>query len=424
MARLYVDLLHRAETWLEQTGDRTMKRSKNEMKPETLAIHAGMPANEHGGVSVPIYQSATFSFSEADQGAARFAGTEAGYIYTRLGNPTVNALEEAVCTLEEGHAALGTSAGMAAISTVLLTILRSGDHVVATDAVYGATRVLLEQQLSKFGIDTSWVPSENLSAVRDAVQPNTRVLFIETPANPTMKLTDIEGCAEIVRDVQAVLVVDNTFASPLLQQPFRLGADVVVHSLTKYLNGHSDVVGGMIVSGTQELHERFTAMLRGLGGTMDPHQAWLVLRGLRTAALRVEKAQQNAERLAQWLESHPRVAWVSYPGLKSHPQHELMLRQMKGPGAMISFGVRGGLEAAKTTINAVRLATLAVSLGGVESLIEHPASMTHAGIPKSERLAAGIRDDLIRLSVGCEAYEDLQADLENALAAAKVPALS
>jgi methionine-gamma-lyase len=239
-----------------------------------------------------------------------------------------------------------------------------------------------------------------------------------------MKLTDIEGCAEIVRDVQAVLVVDNTFASPLLQQPFRLGADVVVHSLTKYLNGHSDVVGGMIVSGTQEAHERFTAMLRGLGGTMDPHQAWLVLRGLRTAALRVEKAQQNAERLAQWLENHPRVAWVSYPGLASHPQHELMLRQMKGPGAMISFGVRGGLEAAKTTINAVRLATLAVSLGGVESLIEHPASMTHAGIPKSERLAAGIRDDLIRLSVGCEAYEDLQADLENALAAAKVPALT
>jgi methionine-gamma-lyase len=313
---------------------------------------------------------------------------------------------------------------MAAISTVLLTALRSGDHIVATDAVYGATRVLMEQQLTKFGIDTSFVPSENLAAVRDAVQPNTRLLFIETPANPTMKLTDLEGCAEIARNVQALLIVDNTFASPLLQRPLGHGADVVVHSLTKYLNGHSDVVGGMVVSATRELHDRFSAMLHGLGGTMDPHQAWLVLRGLRTAALRVERAQHNASRLAEWLESHPRVAWVSYPGLESHPQHELMRRQMRGPGAMISFGVRGGLEAAKTTINSVRVATLAVSLGGVESLIEHPASMTHAGVPKSERLASGIRDDLIRLSVGCEAYEDLRDDLERALAASEVPALT
>lgn len=401
-----------------------MKTDDKKLKPQTLAIHGGLdPAPEYGAVSVPIYQSATFSFRDADEGAARFAGTDAGYKYTRLGNPTVRALEDAVCAMEGGHRGLGTSTGMAAVSTVFLTFLRSGDHVVGTDAVYGPTRLLLERQLAKFGIDSSWVPSENVAAVRDAVRPNTRMLYIETPANPTIKLTDLRACAEIARGVQAMLVVDNTFASPLLQRPFRFGADVVIHSMTKYLNGHSDVVAGMIVTARQELHERLTAMLAGLGGTMDPHQAWLVLRGLRTLALRVEKAQDNASKLAAWLEKHPRVPWVSYPGLPSHPQHDLMRRQMEGPGAMISFGVRGGLIAAKSMIDAVRLATRAVSLGGVETLIEHPASMTHAGMPAAERAEAGIRDDLVRISVGCEAFEDLKADLENALAETSVQAL-
>lgn len=388
----------------------------DDIRPETLTVHAGLdPAPEHGAVSVPIYQSSTFSFASAEEGAARFSGEDPGFKYTRLGNPTTQALERAVCELEGGYAALGTASGMAAVSTVMLTFLRSGSHVVGTDAVYGPSRVLVEEQLTKFGIESTWVPSEDLAAVEQAIRPETRMLYIETPANPTIKLTDIAGCAELARRATALLVVDNTFSSPLLQQPFKLGADVVIHSLTKYLNGHADVVGGMIVSGAEPQHRQLTPMLAGLGGTMDPHQAWLVLRGLRTLAMRVERAQENAKKLARWLEAHPQVDWVTYPGLTSHPQHELMQRQMSGPGSMISFGVRGGLEPARRMINAVKLATRAVSLGGVETLIEHPASMTHASMPRHEREQAGIRDDLVRLAVGCEAWQDLQADLAQAL---------
>jgi len=396
-----------------------MSRSKK-VRPATLAIHSGLEhPPEYGAVSVPIYQSSTFSFDSAEQGAARFSGEDPGYKYTRLGNPTVRALAQAVCDLEGGHAALGTASGMAAVTTVMLTFLRSGSHVVGTDAVYGPTRILVEEHLSRFGIESSWVPTEKLDAVREAIRPETQMLFIESPANPTIKLTDIAACAELARECSALLVVDNTFSSPLLQQPFKFGADIVIHSLTKYLNGHSDVVGGMIVSGAEPQHQRLAALLPLLGGTMDPHQAWLVLRGVRTLEMRVEKAQNNARQLATWLESHPDVTWVSYPGLESHPQHELMLRQMNGPGSMISFGVHGGLDAARRMINAVQLAVRAVSLGGVETLIEHPASMTHAGMPRHERLEAGIRDDLVRLAVGCEAREDLQDDLAQALQVAR-----
>lgn len=397
-----------------------MSKSRS-VRPETLAIHAGLdPAPDCGAVSVPIYQSSTFAFHDADEGAARFARRDAGYKYTRLGNPTVDALERAVAELEGGEHALGTATGMAAISTVLLAMLRGGDHIVGTDAVYGPTRMLVETHLRRFGIESSWVPTDDLGAVRAAIRPTTRLLFIETPSNPTIKLTDLAGCSKIARSFGGQLVVDNTFSSPMLQRPFEFGADVVVHSMTKYINGHSDVVAGMIVSNDETLHARLEAMLHALGGTMDPHQAWLVLRGLRTLSLRVERAQQNAVRLAEWLVAQPEIAWVAYPGLVTHPQHELMRRQMKGPGAMISFGVHGGLEAAKRTIDAVRLATLAVSLGGVETLIEHPASMTHAAVPRAEREAAGIRDELVRLSVGCEAWEDLRDDLAQALAVATV----
>jgi methionine-gamma-lyase len=395
-----------------------MKKSKA-VRPETLAIHAGIEnPPQHGPVSVPIFQSATFSFSEADEGAARFAGTEPGYIYTRLGNPTIGALESALAQLEGGFAGLGTASGMAAISTVFLTFLRSGDHVVGTDAVYGPTRLLLEKHLLKFGIESTWVSTDDVEALRAALRPETKMIYIETPANPTIKLSDMEACAGVAREIAGLLVVDNTFSSPMLQRPIEYGADVVVHSMTKYINGHSDVVAGMIVSANEELHAKLKPMLQSLGGTMDPHQAWLVLRGLRTLPIRIDRSQSNASELAAWLEEHPSVAWVSYPGLTSHPQHQLMKKQMKGPGAMISFGVKGGLEAAKRTIDSVEIATLAVSLGGVETLIEHPASMTHAGVPREEREEAGIRDDLIRISVGCEALEDLRDDLEQALEAA------
>jgi methionine-gamma-lyase len=386
-------------------------------RQDTKVVHAGPePDPQHGAVSVPIYQSSTFSFRNTDEGAARFAGTDPGFKYTRLGNPTTQALEQCVAELEGGYAALATASGMAAISTVFLSLLDSGDHVIGTDAVYGPSRGLVEKHLIRFGIDSSFVPTERIEAIREAIRPSTKMLFIESPANPTIKISDLEACGHLANDCGATFVVDNTFSSPVLQKPFRYGADVVLHSMTKYLNGHSDVVAGIIVARNREIYERIENLLRYLGGTIDPHQAWLVLRGIRTLSMRVHKAQANAERLAVWLEQHPKVEWVSYPGLPSHPQHELMKRQMAGPGAMISFGVKGGFEAAKVMINSVGLMVLAVSLGGIETLIEHPASMTHAVLPREEREAAGITDDLVRISVGCEAFEDLRDDLDQALA--------
>ncbi|MBD3867300.1 MAG: PLP-dependent transferase [Acidobacteria bacterium] len=387
------------------------------LKPNSRPIHAGPdPDPVNGAVSTPIYQTSTFSFDSTDQGANRFAGTEQGYIYTRLGNPTIRALEQAVAELEDGYDGLATATGMAAISTTFLSLLKTGDHMIGTDSVYGPTRILMESHLDKFGITSDWVSTDDLDNIRKAIRPNTKMIYIETPANPTIKITDLEGAGRIAHENGAFFVVDNTFSSPLLQKPFEYGADVVLHSMTKYLNGHTDVVAGMIVAREQDLYARLKKSLLILGGTMDPHQAWLVLRGLRTLAMRVNTAQTNAERLATWLQAHPAIQWISYPGLPSHPGHELMKKQMKGPGSMISFGVKGDLETAKVVINSMKLATLAVSLGGIETLIEHPASMTHAGMPREEREEAGITDDLIRLAVGCEDFDDLKDDLEQAMA--------
>jgi methionine-gamma-lyase len=342
---------------------------KKSMSLFTAAVHAGQhPDPLYGGVSVPIYQSSTFAFKSAEHGAALFQGKEKGYIYTRIGNPTIRALEECVAILENGYGGLATATGMAAISTTYLAFLDRDSHLISTDAVYGPSRMVIE--------------------------------------------------SELAREKGFVFVVDNTFSSPILQNPLNLGADIVIHSLTKFLNGHSDVIGGMIVTREESHFKRLRKVLILMGGTMDPHQAWLVLRGIKTLALRVEKSQDNAMKLARFLEAHPQVSWVNYPGLKSHPQHELAGRQMSGFGSMLCFGLKGGFEAGRRMINAVRLCTLAVSLGGVESLIQHPASMTHAGVPAEERKKAGISDDLIRLSVGCEGYEDLKDDLDQALSQA------
>jgi methionine-gamma-lyase len=392
------------------------------MDKTTLAIHGGHGADPlYGGVSMPIYQSSTFAFRNAEQGAARFGGTEDGYIYTRLGNPTIKALEDCVAQLEGGFAGLGTATGMAAVSTVFMTFLGAGDHMIGTAAVYGPSRTLMEREFARFGVRSDFVDTSRIEEIRARLTPATRLLFVESPANPTMAVTDLEACAALARERSLVLAVDNTFASPILQNPLALGADVVIHSLTKFINGHSDVVGGMIVSGRPEHHRGLRRVLRLTGGTMDPHQAWLVLRGVKTLGLRVEKSQDNARKIAEFLEGHPKVAWIKYPGLKSHPQYVLASRQMAGPGSLLSFGLKGGFEAGRRMINAVRLCTLAVSLGGIESLIQHPASMTHAGVPPAERREAGITDDLIRLSVGCEAWEDLRADLEQSLAQAEIP---
>jgi len=381
----------------------------------TKLVHAGIRADAHGSVVTPIYQTSTFAFRDAKQGADRFAGTEDGYIYTRIGNPTTMALEENVAQLENGFGATATASGMGAVSTLYLALLSAGDHVVSTDSVYGPSRGLMEKHMSRFRVEATYVDTSDLDNLRRAIRPNTRMVYVETPSNPAMSVTDIRAAAELAHGAGALLAVDNTFASPFLQKPLDLGADVVLHSVTKFINGHADVVGGILVAKTKALHKQLRAMLVNLGANMDPHQAFLVSRGLKTLALRMERAQENAKVIAAWLARHPAVAWVRYVGLPSHPQFELAQRQMSGPGAMIAFELKGGLEAGRILMDSVRLAGLAVSLGGVETLISHPASMTHAGTSREDRLASGITDGLVRLSVGIEDIADLLADLNQAL---------
>jgi methionine-gamma-lyase len=310
---------------------------------------------------------------------------------------------------------VATSSGMGAVSTAYISLLGHGAHVVSTAAVYGPSRRLLEEHFSRFGVTASFVDTSEIRNIEKALRPETRVLYVETPANPSMQVTDLEAAATIAHGQDALLVVDNTFASPYLQQPLRLGADVVLHSVTKFINGHADVVGGILVAREKPLLGRLRAVMIATGCNMDPHQAFLVHRGLKTLALRLDRAQASAHRIATWLEGRPEVAWIRYIGLPSHPQHDLAKKQMRGFGAMISFELKGGLEAGRRLMDRVRLATLAVSLGGVETLIEHPASMTHAGIPREEREKAGITDGLVRYSVGIEDFDDLIDDLEQAL---------
>ncbi|HSJ14788.1 MAG TPA: PLP-dependent aspartate aminotransferase family protein [Longimicrobiales bacterium] len=384
---------------------------------DTTCIHAGVEADPalFGSVAPPLFQTSTFAFRSAEQGAARFAGEEAGYTYTRLGNPTTAMLETSIAALEEGSSALATATGMAAVSTVFFALLSAGDHVVCGNSIYGPSRMVLERDFTRFGVQVTIVDTTDLEQVRAAMTPRTRLLYIESPANPTLAITDLAAAARIAHDAGALLVVDNTFMSPILQKPFRFGADIVLHSVTKFLNGHSDVVGGVLVFRDDALMQRVRKVLQYLGGTMDPHQAWLVLRGIKTLAMRVRSAQQNAGAVAALLAEHPAAQMVAYPGNPDHPQAELIARQMAGPGSLISFELKGGIAAGRRLLASVRLPALAVSLGGVESLIQHPASMTHAGVAPAERLAAGITDGLVRLSVGCEDCDDLVEDMRQAL---------
>jgi methionine-gamma-lyase len=382
---------------------------------DTKLVHAGFHGDPTGSVNVPIYQTSTFAFKNAAHGAALFAGEEDGYIYTRIGNPTIRALEENVAELENGYGAIATSSGLGAVSTVFLALMSASDHLIGTDSVYGPSRGLVEKHLVRFGVSSTFVNTSRLDDIRAAFCPQTRLLFIESPSNPAMLVTDIKAAADIAHEHGCLLVVDNTFASPYLQKPLDLGADVVLHSVTKFLNGHADIVGGIIVTKTKTEYDRIRPLMVNLGCNMDPHQAFLVLRGIKTLGIRVERAQQNAMVIARWLEKHPKVAWVRYIGLESHPQHDLAKQQMSGFGSMISFELKGGLEAGQVVMDRVRVATLAVSLGGVETLIEHPASMTHASMSRVDREAAGITDGLVRYSVGIEDPEDLISDLKQAM---------
>lgn len=381
----------------------------------SLLIHGGIEPDPLGSATVPIYQTSTFAFKSADDGARCFAGESDGYIYTRLGNPTIATLERQVAILEKGFGGVAVASGMAAVSTIYVAFLKAGDHVVSTAAVYGPSRGIMESYFRKFGVESTYLSTADLQAVRAAIRPSTRMLYVETPTNPTMELSDLRALSVIAREHKLVMVVDNTFCSPFLQRPIEMGADIVFHSMTKFINGHADIVAGMIVARDEALTNAVRQAMIGMGGNMDPHQAFLVLRGIKTLALRVQRAQENAHKVAEYLEKHPKVAWVKYPGLKSHPQHELAQRQMDGPGAMISFELKGGLKAGKVLMDNVRLALLAVSLGGIETLIQHPASMTHSKLAREKREAAGISDGLVRFSVGIEDLKDIIADLEQAL---------
>ena len=385
------------------------------LSPESACIHAGEVNDQFGAVVTPIYQTSTFRFKDTDHGAALFAGTDEGYIYTRMLNPTIQACENAVAALEGGAYGLGCASGMAAINTIFVHGLRAGDHVVCSDSVYGPTHTLLSTVFSKWGIESTFIDTSDLEAVKRSMRPETRMLFVESPGNPTLVISDIEGCAGIAHAHGAVLVVDNTFMSPILQQPLALGADIVVHSMTKFLNGHADVVAGMIVVKDEETYRSMRKILNQVGGVIDPFNSFLVHRGIKTLALRMERHCTNAQKIAEYLEPHEKVARVYYPGLPSHPQYAIAQKQHKGPGGMITFELKGGIEAGKVMMNNVRLCQLAVSLGGVESLIQHPASMTHACLTKEDRGKAHITDGMVRLSVGVENVDELIADLENAM---------
>lgn len=382
---------------------------------DSKLIHGTNYNDKHGSATVPIYQTSTFGFKNAEEGAKCFAGESDGYIYTRIGNPTIEALEHQIALLEGGYDAIATSSGMAAVSTIYMALLSQGDHVISSAAIYGPSRGLMENHLSRFGVSSTYIDTTDLALIRSSIKPNTKMLFIETPANPTMDIADLKACAAIAKEFNLKLVVDNTFSSPYLQRPIEFGADVVFHSMAKFINGHADVVAGIIITKDKADYVKLHNMMINLGCNMDPHQAYLVIRGLKTLSIRVERAQSNCIKVAEFLEKHPKVNCVRYPGLKSHPQYELAKSQMNGGGAMISFELKGGFEAGKILMDNVELALLAVSLGGVETLIQHPASMTHSKVPKEAKLKANITDGLIRLAVGIENVEDIIADLEKAL---------
>jgi len=383
---------------------------------DSKLIHAGDFEDANGSAVTPIYQTSTFAFKNSKHGADLFAGREKGFIYTRIGNPTIDALENKLAELENGCGGIALASGMAAVTTVYMAFLAQGDHIVCTSAVYGPSRGVLESHFAKFGVEASFVDTASLENIEKAIKPNTKVLYLETPTNPTISLTDIKKASEIAHKHGLIVVVDNTFCSPYLQKPLDLGADVALHSLTKFINGHADIVGGALIAKDPEVYAKLRKTMVYMGGNMDPHQAYMVIRGVKTLSLRVDRAQESSMKVAEFLENHPKVAWVKYPGLKSYPQYDLAQEQMDGPGAMISFELKGGYDAGVTLMDNVHLALLAVSLGGVETLIQHPASMTHAGLPREARLEADITDGLVRFAVGIENVDDIIADLDYALA--------
>ena len=385
----------------------------------TKQIHAGKHENAAGALTPPIYQTSTFEFASVEQGGKRFAGQEPGFIYSRLSNPTVNVAEEKVAALEGGEAALGTAAGMGAISAALWTSVVAGDEIVASDTLYGCTFSLMNHGMAKFGVKTTFVDFACLDAVKGALNEHTKVVYLESPCNPTLKVVDIEEIAKIAHgfNPEIRVIVDNTFASPYLQQPLKLGADVVVHSATKYLNGHGDVIAGFVVGKQAFIDEVRSFGLKDMtGAVMSPFDAFLIARGLKTLDIRMEKHCANAMKVARYLHDHPAVDKVYYPGLEDFEGYEIAKKQMKLPGGMMSIELKADRDTAAAALNKLKLCTIAVSLGDAETLVEHAATMTHSTYTAEELAASGISEGLVRISVGLEDPEDIIADFEQAFA--------
>ncbi len=377
---------------------------------ETALIHHGYTSEEHkGSLTPPLFQTSTFTFETAQQGEASFAGVDPSYIYSRLGNPTVKLFEERMAVLEGGEEALAFGSGMAAISATLIGFLKAGDHIICSNGLYGCTYGFLEVLEEKFMITHSFCDMETEADMENKIRPNTKLIFVETPINPTMKLIDLKQVIRVAKRNGLLVIVDNTFCSPYLQRPLELGCDAVVHSATKYIGGHGDVVAGVTICKTKALAEKIRPMRKDIGGIMAPFDAWLLLRGLKTLAVRMDRHCDNAEKIVSFLKNHDAVEGVWYP------EGELASRQMKRGGGVISFSIKGGKEETQAFINDLHFITIAVSLGDTETLIQHPATMTHAAIPAALRQEMGIYDNLIRLSVGLESWEDIVSDLEQAL---------
>ena len=382
----------------------------------TKAIHAGNKKDtQYGSLTMPIYQSSTFVFDSCEQGGKRFAGEEKGYIYTRLGNPTTSCLEDKVAALEGAEACVALSSGMGAVSSIFWTACKAGCHVIADGTLYGCTFAFLNHGMTRYGVDVTFVDTSNIEEVKAALRPNTAVVYLETPANPNLKIADIKEISTIAhsynKDIK--VICDNTFATPYLQRPLELGADVVLHSATKYLNGHGDVIAGFLCGKEELMNEvRFFGLKDMTGAVLGPFESFLILRGLKTMELRMERHCDSAKKIAQFLDGHPLVEKVYYPGLSGHEDHEIAKKQMSGFGGMIAFEVKGGRAAGAKLLNSLKLCTIAVSLGDAETLIEHPASMTHSPYSKEELEEQGISEGLVRLSVGLENVEDIIDDLK------------
>jgi len=389
----------------------------NEKGFGTKTIHGGHEKNPFGTLTTPIYQTSTFVFDTAEQGGRRFALEEGGYIYSRLANPTTSVVEAKLATLEGAEAALATGSGMGAISSTMWTLLKAGDHILADETLYGCTYALLSHGITKFGIEVDFVDTSDLEAVRKAMKPNTRIVYLETPANPNLKVVDVEKVSEIAHENEyTVVVVDNTFATPFLQNPIKQGADLVVHSATKYLNGHGDIIAGFVAGKLEHIMQiRLVGVKDMTGSVLGANDAYMMIRGMKTLEVRMQRHCENALKVANFLDGHDGVEVVHYPGLENHPGHETAKKQMSGFGGIMAFEVKGGLEAGKTLLNSLELCTLAVSLGDTETLIQHPASMTHSPYTREERLAAGIADGLVRISVGLENSDDIIEDLRQGL---------